>query len=686
MDLLDVGVATDDVLYSVQVLTALVDDEVRAVIRKGGREFERHARTGEEVLDRDFFRTLAVTRTGTTGASTTEGAGCAAGAGTSGTAGTETSHLEDGGRGERVDFGFEEAVAGIFADFDDATGADGEAEADALTGVIEGLVDRDATELEVDRRILVGGVDEDDVHALLVLVVGGGLGLQEDERAVERLVANDEALRQLDGLHLLDHRVVAAGGVDFDVFAIEDFGELPGLIKELEEFALGHTTVPLAGIIRQHLADTNLVGLRFGIIRLVLEDFAVGIEGALVVAVEVTSATPHEQFVDLVVLDAETGRELVDVAVGGVIALGGELLLKTDDAGVIIALEFSVLGDDRSGLDHVTGLDGDQGATGEGGTLGILDALLEAGVGKAGAPEGAVGGIKVIESLVDGLGRALTNQAFSGRDDVTLLAERVRVGASEAIDLFFGGGRTARITSDADFLLSEGDCVAAGLSGRRGEGGDGAGGGVELLDGTLMVAGGGLLAGVLDGLVDLGQELIVGSSFIGHDRRGVALGGRGSVGSLLGGFGVGDGGIDGGEAFRGADILGVDGEDRLEPGLGGLQVAFIASLQGLSEKLRLARGDIAVLGDEGAGGESQGESCPGELRTVEIFHEVGGVENYFLGAGEGVPAFGLATGGGGAGTVSVCGSETSFFGFLGLGAKVLSKLTLLLGKSMPLTT
>jgi hypothetical protein len=123
-----------------------------------------------------------------------------------------------------------------------------------------------------------------------------------------------------------------------------------------------------------------------------------------------------------------------------------------------------------------------------------------------------------------------------------------------------------------------------------------------------MVASGGLLAGVLDGLVYLGEELIVGSGFVGRDGRGVGLRGvalrcGSGVGSLLGGFGFGDGGIDGGEAFRGADILGIDGEDRLEPGLGGLQVAFIASLQRLSEELRLARGGIAVLGDEGAGGE-----------------------------------------------------------------------------------
>ena len=142
-----------------------------------------------------------------------------------------------------------------------------------------------------------------------------------------------------------------------------------------------------------------------------------------------------------------------------------------------------------------------------------------------------------------------------------------------------------------------------------------------------MVASGAALASGFDGFAYLIEELFVGSGFICRDCRSialrrVALGRRSGVGGLLGGFGVGDGGVDGGEAFRGAHILRVDGEDRLEPGLGGLQVAFIASLQRLSEKLRLGRGGIAVLGDEGAGGEGQGECCPGELRTVEIFHEL----------------------------------------------------------------
>ena len=178
MDLLDVGVATDDVLHSIQILAALVDDEVGTVIREGSREFERHARTGEEVLDRDFFRTLAIARTGATGGGTTEGAGGTRARGsTRATTGAEASHLQHGRRGERVDFSLEEAVAGVFADFDDTTLADGEAKADALTGVIKSLIDGDAAELEADRRILVGGVDEDDVHALLILVVGGGLSL-----------------------------------------------------------------------------------------------------------------------------------------------------------------------------------------------------------------------------------------------------------------------------------------------------------------------------------------------------------------------------------------------------------------------------------------------------------------------------------------------------------------------------
>ena len=134
-----------------------------------------------------------------------------------------------------------------------------------------------------------------------------------------------------------------------------------------------------------------------------------------------------------------------------------------------------------------------------------------------------------------------------------------------------------------------------------------------------MVASGTLLTSVFDDFADLGEELLIRSGFVGRDRRGIGLR---RVGGLLGGFGFRDIGGDVLEAFGRAEILGVDGEDRLVLGLGGLQVAFIAGLQRLGEELRLACGGIAVLGDKRAGGEGQSESGPGELRTVEIFHGV----------------------------------------------------------------
>ena len=149
-----------------------------------------------------------------------------------------------------------------------------------------------------------------------------------------------------------------------------------------------------------------------------------------------------------------------------------------------------------------------------------------------------------------------------------------------------------------------------------------------------MVAGGGLLAGFLHVLFDLREELVVGRGFVGRHGRsgsvglggvglGSILGGSGGFGGLLGGFGGGDFVVHGLEGFGRAEILGVEGEDRLILGLGGLQVAFVTGLQGLGEELRLTRGGIAVLGDERAGGEGQGEGCPGKLRTVEIFHRWG---------------------------------------------------------------
>ena len=173
----------------------------------------------------------------------------------------------------------------------------------------------------------------------------------------------------------------------------------------------------------------------------------------------------------------------------------------------------------------------------------------------------------------------MANQAFGRRDDVALLADRVGVGAGEAIDFFLGRGRTASIAGDDDFLLGKGDGVAAGLGGGSGDRGDGGVGSIKEIKGSLMVAGSALLASGFDILADLGEEFIIGRGFFG---RGGRLGGRRialrGVSSLLRGFGLGDGRADGGEAFGGADILGVDGEDRLKFCLGGLQVTFIAGL------------------------------------------------------------------------------------------------------------
>jgi hypothetical protein len=71
--------------------------------------------------------------------------------------------------------------------------------------------------------------------------------------------------------------------------------------------------------------------------------------------------------------------------------------------------------------------------------------------------------------------------------------------------------------------------------------------------------------------------------------------GAGGVSGLLRGAGFGEGGVDGGQAFVGAHVLGVDGEDRFELFLRDLEISFVAGLQGFGEEQRLARGGVAIL-------------------------------------------------------------------------------------------
>ena len=621
MDLLDVGVAADDVLHAVQVLRAARDDEAGAVEGEGRRRLERDARAHEEALDRHFLR-IAVGRTDRAAGSTERIGGRAAGGG-----GVEAlaGHLDDGGLGQLVELGVEQAVARILADLDDARRADGETVDDALAEVVKSLEDRDIAELQVDVGAFAAVVDEDDVHALLILVVGLGEARKLGERPVQRLIAGDETLGQADGLHLLGDRVVAIAEVGLDVLSVEHFGELPGLIEEFHELALGHAAIPLTGVLGQHLADADLVGLGLGIIRLVLEDFTVGVEGALVVAVEVAGTAPDEELIDLVVLDADARGQLVDIAVGRVVALGGKFLLETEHGRILLALELGVVGDEGRGAGHVAGFDGDECAAGERGALGRLDAFLEVLVGEAVGSQRAVGGVQVGDRLIDGFSGALAEQLLGGVDGVVLLGEGDGVFLGEAPDLVPGGGSAAGIATDGEVLLREGDGVAQ-LLGRGGRNGyDGALGAVQNLLGALEVTGGGLGLGGLNGAGDFVETVLVdGRDFVEGARRGRGDSGcrRGALGvsRLLGSSRVGEGGVDGGQAFVGTHVLGVDREDRFKFLLGDLEVTFVAGLEGLSEQHRLAGGGVAILGDERADGEREGESGPSELRTVDFFH------------------------------------------------------------------
>jgi hypothetical protein len=84
--------------------------------------------------------------------------------------------------------------------------------------------------------------------------------------------------------------------------------------------------------------------------------------------------------------------------------------------------------------------------------------------------------------------------------------------------------------------------------------------------------------------------------------------------------GLSQGGVDGEQSLIGAHVLGVDGENRFKLLLGDQEISFIAGFKGLGKEQRLAGGGVAVLGDERAGGEGEGESCPGVLLRVDFFH------------------------------------------------------------------
>ena len=183
-------------------------------------------------------------------------------------------------------------------------------------------------------------------------------------------------LRQGDRTEFLDDRVGGGDAAFLDAFAVKYFWKLPGFVEQLEQLALGHAAIPLARILRKDFPDPDLISLGLGIIGLVLQNFTVGLEGALVISVKVTGPTFDQKLVHLVVLCAQTRGDLVDIAVSGVHLLRAEFSTEPAGTGVIWTHELFVLPDFFIRPAHVAGLYGDERTASQGACFGFLNACL----------------------------------------------------------------------------------------------------------------------------------------------------------------------------------------------------------------------------------------------------------------------------------------------------------------------
>ena len=187
MDLLDVGVTTEDITDALQVLAILGHDQGRTVVVEDGTShFERHTGARQEVLNAIITR-VSVGRTRTSGGATEWAGGAARGSGRG--ASTDTGHLGFSRRTQREELGFKVVRAGVRTDFDD-TRVDRVSEVDLLGDEVDGLLQGDVTERHVDGRILTIWVDDKHVHALVFLIIGLGDNRQLGDGAVEWQVAD----------------------------------------------------------------------------------------------------------------------------------------------------------------------------------------------------------------------------------------------------------------------------------------------------------------------------------------------------------------------------------------------------------------------------------------------------------------------------------------------------------------
>ena len=189
-----------------------------------------------------------------------------------------------------------------------------------------------------------------------------------------------------------------------------------------------------------------------------------------------------------------------------------------------------------------------------------------------------------------------------------------------------------------------------------------------------MVAGGGFLAGGDDGALDLGEDILL------LPGDGVEEGGGlgGGEGPGLDGLGLGQGGLDAQLAFVGGFVGGVQDEDLLFSKAPWRLPSSRALMASPSRRVFWTTGSLSWATREPATRATARAAQASRVR-VRVFIRFERLESYFLMGGFS----------GEAGFVSTGRPRTSvkvFLGFLGSGAKVLSTVTVLEAKSMPLTT
>ena len=435
LDLANIVVAGEDIADTLYVARGLRDDDRGAVVgeARAGDGLEVDAR----LLEKGFHGTGFARAAGRLASGTAGGEWI--GLGSAGTG--DTAHAQNRGAGDREESRIERGdfTAGTN---DHGVGLYFKLVADGLGDEIEDAFQRGIAEGDGDGRVLVGGIEEDDVDALRIRAAGveflGGSAEGGDDLA--DLGAGEAHARKNNVVQFASQRSGGGGLIGLARALLVNAGTLPTLGDFFEELGAGFLTIEGAGL-GFFLSDPQEETLGDGIIRLVRLNPAEGGLRAIGITGDVLRATLGDEFGGGGALGDEAG---IDAGGGSRLRFGAGDALGDGRGAGIGRSEFGLSREGGASAVHVAAFQEGLGAIEERGGFFFFQVgnqLLGQRIYRKRGECGVDGGDRIVGAAVADLGAGGGELRLSAGDGG---ADAVGLGAGHGLGLLLGSRRAAR--------------------------------------------------------------------------------------------------------------------------------------------------------------------------------------------------------------------------------------------------